>query len=125
MEARANIWATNALHVPGLGMNLFSVSQLQDKEYDVYLIGKKAYVKHPRWKKKRQIGDRSNRLYRLQLESPMTLIGNSHNGEKELNELWHKKMGQLHMEHWGCSETLLQEFQSLVLSKMIYVEDAY
>ncbi len=80
-------------------MNLFSVSQLQDKEYDVYLIGKKAYVKHPRWKKKRQIGDRSNRLYRLQLESPMTLIGNSHNGEKELNELWHKKMGQLHMEH--------------------------
>lgn len=26
----------------------------------------------------------------------MALIGSSHNGEKELNELWHKRMGHLH-----------------------------
>ena len=26
----------------------------------------------------------------------MALIGSNHNGEKELNELWHKRMGHLH-----------------------------
>jgi len=26
----------------------------------------------------------------------MALIGNNINGEKELNELWHKRMGHLH-----------------------------
>lgn len=55
-NAGTNIRATNVLHVPGLGMNLISVSQLQDKGYDVYFIGNKVYVKHPSWKKKRQIG---------------------------------------------------------------------
>ena len=56
MEAGTGIRATIVLHMPMLGMNLISVSQLQDKGYDVYFIGKKVYVKHPRWKKKRQIG---------------------------------------------------------------------
>lgn len=73
------------LHVPGLGINLLSVSQLQNKGYDVLFIKEKVYVKHPSWKKKAQIGVRSNRLYRLQLESPMPLTGS--NGEKDLNEL--------------------------------------
>ena len=82
------------LHVPGLGMNLLSVSQLQGKGYDVYFIKEKVYVKHSSWKKKVQIGIKSNRLYRLQLESPMALIG-SH-GDKDLNELCHKRMGHLH-----------------------------
>ena len=41
------IRATNVLHVPGLGMNLLSVSQLQNKGYDVYFIRDKVYVKHP------------------------------------------------------------------------------
>eukprot|EP00253_Pinus_taeda_P008584 PITA_08584 len=40
-EARANIRAINVLHVPRLGMNLISASQLQDKGSDVYFIGKK------------------------------------------------------------------------------------
>ena len=39
--------ATNLLHVPGLGMNLLSVSQLQGKGYDIYFIKDKVYVKHP------------------------------------------------------------------------------
>ena len=43
---------------------------------------------------KAQIGIRSNRLYRLQLESPVALISN--NGDKDLNELWHRRMGHLH-----------------------------
>lgn len=66
-------------------MNLISMSQLQDKGYDVYFIGKKVYVKHPRWKKKRGAG--SKKLYRLQHKSPTTLIGNNLNGEKDLDEL--------------------------------------
>eukprot|EP00253_Pinus_taeda_P027262 PITA_27262 len=95
-EAVTSIQATNVLHVPGLGMNLISVSQLQDKGYDVYFIRKKVYVKHPGWKRKKKIGVRSNKLYRLQLESPMALIGSNYNGEKERNELWHRRMGHLH-----------------------------
>ena len=39
--------ATNVLHVPGLGMNLLSVFQLQNKGYDVLFIKEKVYVKHP------------------------------------------------------------------------------
>ena len=77
-------------------MNLISVSHIQDKGYDVYFMGKKVYVKHPCWKKKRQIGTPSKKLYRLQLEPPMALIGSNYNGEKERNELWHRQMGHLH-----------------------------
>ena len=90
MEVGIKIQGTNFLHVPGLKINLISVSQLWDKGYDVYFIGKKVNVKHPRWKKKKKIGLRSNKLYRLQLKSPMALIGNNCNGEKERNKLWHK-----------------------------------
>ena len=91
---REQFCATNVLHVPGLGMNLLSVSQLQGKGYGVFFIKEKVYVKHPIWKKIVQIRIRSNRLYRLQLESPMTLIAS--NGDKDLNELWHRRMGHLH-----------------------------
>ena len=82
-KARNNLPATNVLHVPGLGMNLLSVSQLQNKGYDVYFIDNRVYVKHPSWKKKAQIGVRSNKLYKLQLESPMALIGNT---DEDLND---------------------------------------
>ena len=54
-EAGNKLWATNILHVPGLGMNLLSMSQLQNKGYNVYFIGNKVYVKHPSWKRKAQI----------------------------------------------------------------------
>ena len=94
-ESRERFRAKNVLHVLGLGMNLLSVSQLQSKGYDVCFIKEKVYVKHPSWKKKVQIRIKNNRLYKLQLESPMGLIG-SH-GNKDLNELWHKRMGHLHM----------------------------
>jgi len=93
-ESREWFRATNVLHVPRLGMNLLSVSQLQDKGYGVYFIKEKVCVKHLSWKKKVQIGIKSNRLYRLQLESPMALI--SSHGDKDLNNLWHRRMGHLH-----------------------------
>ena len=86
--------ASNVLHVPRLGINLLSVYQLQSKGYDVFFIKEKVYVKHPSWKKKVQIGIKSNRLCRLQLESAMALIGS--NGDKDLNELWHRRMGHFH-----------------------------
>jgi len=66
-QTEAGEWlrATNVLHVLGLGMNLLSVSQLQNKGYEFLFIKEKLYVKHKIWKKKAQIGIRSNRLYRL------------------------------------------------------------
>eukprot|EP00253_Pinus_taeda_P003157 PITA_03157 len=93
-NTRERFQATNVLHVPGLGMNLIFISQLQSKGYDVFFIKEKVYVKHPSWKNKVQIGIRSNRLYMLQLESPMALVDS--NGNKDLNELWHRRMGNLH-----------------------------
>ena len=93
-EVGNKLRVTNVLHIPGLGMNLLSVSQFQKKGYDVYFTGTRVYVKHPSWKRKAQIRVRSNKLYKLQLESPMGLIGNT--DEKELNELWHRRMGHLH-----------------------------
>eukprot|EP00253_Pinus_taeda_P032579 PITA_32579 len=73
-EAGERLRAINVQHVSGLGMNLLSISQLQNKGYAVFFIKEKVYVKHPSWKKKAHIGIRSNTLYRLQLESPMALI---------------------------------------------------
>ena len=61
-EAGNRIRATNELHVPRLGMNLLSVSQLQNRGYDLYFIGNRVYVKHPNWKKKAHIAVRSNKL---------------------------------------------------------------
>ena len=54
------------------------------------------YVKYLSWKKVRQIEVRSNRLYQLQIDSPMALIGSDSNNGKELNELWNRRMGHLH-----------------------------
>ena len=85
IEDGNKIRATNVLHVPELGMNLLSVSQLQNKGYDVYVIRDKVYVKHPNWSKKAQIGVRSHKLYKLQLESPVALIGST--DDKDLNEM--------------------------------------
>lgn len=45
-EAGERLRATNVLHVPGLGMNLLSVSQLKNKGYDAFSIKEKLYVKN-------------------------------------------------------------------------------
>lgn len=63
-RAGDSLRARNVLHVISMGMNLIYISQLQDNIYDVYFIGNRVYVKHSRWKKKAQIGTRSNRLYK-------------------------------------------------------------
>lgn len=47
--------ATNVLHMSDMGMNLIFVAQLQDKGYDVYFIGNRVYVKHPRWKNRARL----------------------------------------------------------------------
>ena len=51
-EAGEWLRATNVLHVPGSRMKLLSISQLQNKGYDVFFIKEKVYVKHPSWKRK-------------------------------------------------------------------------
>ena len=57
-ESGERFHATNVLHVPGLGMNLLSMSQPQGKGYDVYFIKEKVYVKHLSWKKKCRLGSK-------------------------------------------------------------------
>ena len=64
-EAGERLRATNVLHMPGLGMNLLSIFQLQNKGYDILFIKEKVYVKHLSWKRKAQIGIRSNKMYIL------------------------------------------------------------
>ena len=44
--------------------------------------------------KKAQIEVRSHKLYKLQLESPVALIDSTN--DRDMNELWHKRMGHLH-----------------------------
>ena len=44
--------------------------------------------------RKAQIRVRSHKLYKLQLESPMALIDSM--DEKDLNEVWQKRMGHFH-----------------------------
>eukprot|EP00253_Pinus_taeda_P022608 PITA_22608 len=56
MELGASTNVRDVFHVSRLGMNLISVSQLQDKGYDVHFIGKKVFIKHRSWKKVKQIG---------------------------------------------------------------------
>ena len=109
MEARTNIRDTNVLHVPGLGMNMILVSQLQDKGYKLQCIlhWKKVYVQYPSWKKKRKIGAWSITLYRLQLESPMALIGNCIMVKMNWMSYGTGEWKTYTMDHWGCSETLL------------------
>ena len=98
-EAETSVKITNVLHVPGFGMNLILVSQLQDKGYDIHFTRKKVYVKHPNWKQTRQIGIRSNRLHRVQIETPIALVSSNLEDKKGLNELWHRRMGHLHQVH--------------------------
>ena len=69
---------------------------MQDKGYDIHFTGKKVYVKHPSWKQTRQIGVRSNKLYRLQIETLMALVSSNIEDKKGLNELWHRRMGHFH-----------------------------
>lgn len=58
------------------------------------------FIKHQNWKKVRQIAVRSNRLYKLQLDSPKALVSSSSsdcsNNGRDLNEIWHRIMGHLH-----------------------------
>jgi len=61
-EPGASTNDTKVLHVSRLGMNLISVSQLQDRGYDVHFVKKKVFVKHPSSKRVRQMGVQSNRL---------------------------------------------------------------
>ncbi|KAH9291809.1 hypothetical protein KI387_043002 [Taxus chinensis] len=84
----------DVLHVPGLGMNLISVSVLQDKGYNVLFRGTHVLIKHKDWKSPITIGVRSGRLYRLQFDTPKALMSSSN--PRDLGELWHRRMGHIH-----------------------------
>ena len=85
-------------------MLLILAFKLQDKGYDNHFVGKKVYVKHSSWKKVRQIGDQSNKLYRLQIAPPMALIGSDNSSGKEMNELCTGEWDSYTMDHSRCSK---------------------
>eukprot|EP00253_Pinus_taeda_P020497 PITA_20497 len=96
----ASTSVTDVLHVPSLGMNLISVSQLHDKGYNVYFVRKKVFIKHQSWKKVKQIGVHNNSLNKLQINSPKALVSSNNRDSsrrgRDLNELWHRRMRYLH-----------------------------
>ena len=55
----------DVLHVSGLGMNLISVSVLQDRGYNVLFRGTNVLIKHKDWKSPIKFLVRSGCLYRL------------------------------------------------------------
>ena len=55
----------DVLYVPGLGMNLISVSILHDRGYNVLFRGTHVLIKHKDWKSPVTIGVRSGCLYML------------------------------------------------------------
>ena len=75
----------NVLHVPGLGMNLISISVLLDRGYNVLFRGTNLLIKHKDWKSPITIGVRSGHFYRLQLDAPKALMSSSN--PRDLGEL--------------------------------------
>ena len=81
-------------HVPRLGMNLISLSVLQDRGYNVLFRGTHLLIKHKYWKSLITIRVRSGHLYRLQFDTPKALTRSSNT--RDLGELWHRRMGNIH-----------------------------
>ena len=82
------------LHVPSLGINLISISILQDRGYNILFRGTNVLIKHNDWKSLINIGVRSGHLYRLQFDTPKALMSSSN--PRDLGELWHRRVGHIH-----------------------------
>jgi len=82
-------------------------------------MGQKVYIKHQSWKKVKQIGARSNKLYKLQFNSPKALISSDSSSGGDMGELWHRRMGHLH----HGSLRLLKETMTRVLELCMEHDD--
>ena len=82
--------------VPGLKKNLVSVSMIEDRGFDVYVLDGKVHIfpKSAGPSNSRVIGVRSGKLYKL-LFHPHHALSHTRSSD-ELCELWHRRMAHLH-----------------------------
>eukprot|EP00253_Pinus_taeda_P032243 PITA_32243 len=95
----------DVLYVPGMKKNLISVSAMEEKGFDVTFSGGQVLM-HPRGASitsAKVIGDRSRKLYRFSFQSARALLsctsGSTHTSttsNRDLCELWHRKMAHMH-----------------------------
>jgi hypothetical protein len=88
---------TDVLYVPGMKKNLILVSTLQDRGLEVTFRGTEVLI-HPRGSSlasRHVIGVRKGKLFRL-LFQPLHALATSSDSNKQLCELWHRRMAHLH-----------------------------
>jgi hypothetical protein len=88
---------TNVLYVPGMKKNLISVSTLQDRGLEVTFRGSEVLI-HPRGSSLASgqvIGVREGTLFRL-LFQPLHALAVSSDNNRQLCELWYRRMAHLH-----------------------------
>jgi hypothetical protein len=88
---------TDVLYVLGMKKNLISVSTLQDRGLEVTFRGSEVLI-HPRGSSpasRHVIGVREGKLFRL-LFQPLHALAASNDNNRQLCELWHRRMAHLH-----------------------------
>jgi hypothetical protein len=105
----------DVLYVPGLTKNLVSVSNPENKGFEVTFRGGKIYIrpKGSTTKMDNVIGIRSEKVYRLHFEPAKALVSNS----TDLGELWHKKMAHLHFGALGHLRQAVTGIHKVVAKK--------
>jgi hypothetical protein len=87
----------DVLYVPGLKKNLISISTLQDRGIEVSFRGTEVLI-HPKGScltSGQVIGVRDGKLFRL-IFQPLHALAVSRDSNRQLCELWHRRMAHLH-----------------------------
>jgi len=87
----------DVLYVEGLKHNLFNISQLCDRGYQVTFITNPCEIRLPNSKEVLLVGMRSNNVYLLDI-SNSTSIGCLLTKHEE-SWLWHRRFAHIHMNH--------------------------
>jgi len=87
----------DVLYVEGLKHNLFSISQLCDKGYQVIFKSNSCEICLPNSKEVMLIGKRINNVYLLDISYPSN-IGCLFSKHDE-SWLWHRRIAHIHMNH--------------------------
>lgn len=95
-ESRPPMVFNGVLYVPGLKKNLISVSTIEDQGY-VVTFQKERVLVHPKGSNvtlAKVIGIRQGKMYRLDFQPQLALASCDNN--RQLVELWHKRLAHLH-----------------------------
>ena len=123
---------SKVLYVPGLKKNLISMSTIEDKGYEVTFRSGQV-IMYPRGSlvdSCKVIGVWHGKLCRFCFQSVGALVSNvedttqSTSNNRDLCELWHRRMAHLHHGALPILNRSRQVFQSSVQSIMMYVEGA-